>query len=46
MRVSPVGFGFDTQEKVMQEAAETAIPTHYHPEGIKGYRVRPFPVGR
>lgn len=36
MRVSPVGFAFDTQEKVMQEAAASAMPTHDHPEGIKG----------
>ncbi len=36
MRVSPVGFAFDTEEKVIQEAAETAMPTHNHPEGIKG----------
>jgi ADP-ribosylglycohydrolase len=36
MRVSPVGFAFDTVEKVLEEAAETAAPTHNHPEGIKG----------
>lgn len=36
MRVSPVGWWFDTLEKVKSEAAKTALPTHNHPEGIKG----------
>lgn len=36
MRVSPVGFAFDTVEDVLEEAAKTAAPTHNHPEGIKG----------
>ncbi|MGB0839097.1 MAG: ADP-ribosylglycohydrolase family protein [Chitinophagales bacterium] len=36
MRVSPVGFLLDTLEEVMQEAKETAMITHSHPEGIKG----------
>ena len=36
MRVSPVGFAFDTVEEVLEEAAQTAVISHDHPEGIKG----------
>jgi ADP-ribosylglycohydrolase len=36
MRVSPVGFAFDTADTVLLEAARTAEITHNHPEGIKG----------
>ena len=36
MRVSPVGFAFNTLDKVLKEAQKTAEPTHNHPEGIKG----------
>ena len=36
MRVSPVGFAFDTVDKVLEEAKQSAIVTHNHPEGIKG----------
>ena len=36
MRVSPVGFAFDTTENVLREAKNTSIITHDHPEGIKG----------
>lgn len=36
MRVSPVGFAFDTVEEVLAEAKRTAAVTHNHPEGIKG----------
>ncbi|OGD18187.1 MAG: hypothetical protein A2W03_00435 [Candidatus Aminicenantes bacterium RBG_16_63_16] len=36
MRVSPVGFAFETGEDVLREAARTAEFTHNHPEGIKG----------
>lgn len=36
MRVSPVGFGFDNREKVLEEARKTAQVSHNHPEGIKG----------
>jgi len=36
MRVSPVGFAFDTMDKVLSEAAQTAGISHNHPEGIKG----------
>lgn len=36
MRVSPVGFAFDTLEEVLSRAKASAIVTHNHPEGIKG----------
>jgi len=36
MRVSPVGFAFDSTEKVLHQAARCASVTHNHPEGIKG----------
>jgi len=36
MRVSPVGFAFQTVDDVLREAARTAEFTHDHPEGIKG----------
>lgn len=36
MRVAPIGWAFDTEESVMEEAAKTAICSHNHPEGIKG----------
>ena len=36
MRVSPVGWSFDTLEKVLEEAKRSAEVTHNHPEGIKG----------
>jgi ADP-ribosylglycohydrolase len=36
MRVSPVGFAFDSVESVLGEARSTAEVTHNHPEGIKG----------
>ncbi len=36
MRVSPVGFAFDSIERVLDEAAKSAEITHNHPEGIKG----------
>ena len=36
MRVSPVGFAFDTSDSVLQEARRSAEVTHNHPEGIKG----------
>jgi ADP-ribosylglycohydrolase len=36
MRVSPVGFAFNTLDKVMSEAKKSAECTHNHPEGIKG----------
>jgi ADP-ribosylglycohydrolase len=36
MRVSPVGFAFDTLEEVLEQAGRSAAVTHDHPEGIKG----------
>lgn len=36
MRVSPVGFAFDSLETVLEKARATAEVTHDHPEGIKG----------
>lgn len=36
MRVSSVGWFFDTKEDVMKYAEITANPTHNHPEGVKG----------
>ena len=36
MRVSPVGWAFDTSEEVIHQATESAKVTHNHPEGIKG----------
>ena len=36
MRVSAIGWLFDTLEQVREEARKSAIPTHNHPEGIKG----------
>lgn len=36
MRVSPVGFAFDTLEETLAEARRSAEVTHNHPEGIKG----------
>ena len=36
MRVSPVGFAFDTLEETLAEAKRSAEVTHNHPEGIKG----------
>ena len=36
MRVSPVGFAFNTEDEVLSESAKTAGISHNHPEGIKG----------
>ena len=36
MRVSPVGFAFDSTEDILREAEKSAAVTHDHPEGIKG----------
>ena len=36
MRVSPVGFAFDTLDQVLYEAKRSAEVSHNHPEGIKG----------
>jgi ADP-ribosyl-[dinitrogen reductase] hydrolase len=36
MRVSPVGFAFDSVDDVLNEAGKSAAVTHNHPEGVKG----------
>ena len=36
MRVSPVGWAFETLEETLAEAKRSAEVTHDHPEGIKG----------
>ena len=36
MRVSPVGWAFDTLEETLVAAKQSAEITHNHPEGIKG----------
>ena len=36
MRVSPVGWAFDSLEETLDAAAESSRVTHDHPEGIKG----------
>ena len=36
MRVSPIGFAFNSVEEVLNEARRSAEVTHNHPEGIKG----------
>jgi len=38
MRVSPVGFAYDSIDDVLHQAKRTAEVTHNHPEGIKGAR--------
>ena len=36
MRVSPVGWAYDTMERTREVARATAAVSHNHPEGIKG----------
>lgn len=36
MRVSPVGWAYDTLDEVLLQAKRSAEVTHNHPEGIKG----------
>ncbi len=36
MRVSPVAWWFDNLDDVQREAEKAALPTHNHPEGVKG----------
>lgn len=36
MRVSPVGFAFESEVEVLDQAKASAEVTHNHPEGIKG----------
>ena len=36
MRVSPIGFAYDSRDEVLIQAEKSASATHNHPEGIKG----------
>jgi ADP-ribosylglycohydrolase len=36
MRVSPVGWAYETLDEVLEQAKRSAEVTHNHPEGIKG----------
>lgn len=36
MRVSPVAYAFESEDKVLEQAALSAACTHNHPEGVKG----------
>jgi ADP-ribosylglycohydrolase len=36
MRVSPVGWAFDSLEEVLEQSERSAAVTHNHPEGVKG----------
>jgi ADP-ribosylglycohydrolase len=36
MRVSPVGWAFDSVEQVLMQSERSAAVTHNHPEGVKG----------
>lgn len=36
MRVSPIGWAFDTLAETLEEAKRSAIVSHDHPEGVKG----------
>ena len=36
MRVSPIGFAFESMEETLADAQRSAEVTHNHPEGIKG----------
>ena len=38
MRISPVGFAYDTLEEVLERAEYFTAITHNHPEGIRGAR--------
>jgi len=36
MRVSPIGYHYETLQEVLSKSEESASATHNHPEGIKG----------
>jgi ADP-ribosylglycohydrolase len=36
MRVSPIGFAGQTLDEVLEQATQSAVVTHDHPEGIRG----------
>jgi ADP-ribosylglycohydrolase len=44
MRVSPVGFAYDTEAEVLHHAERSAAVTHNHPEGIKGAQATAFSI--
>ena len=44
MRVSPIGYAFDNQKRVLSEAEASAAITHNHPEGIKGVQATAMAV--
>lgn len=45
MRVSPIGWIFDTEQAVLDEARKSAVCTHNHPEGIKGAQATAISIG-
>jgi ADP-ribosylglycohydrolase len=44
MRVSPIGFAFDSEDRVLDEARKSAEISHNHPEGVKGAQATAFAV--
>ena len=46
MRVSPVGWAFDTAAEVLDEAARSAAVTHSHPDGVAGAQATALAVFR
>ena len=44
MRVSPVGFAFNTEKEVLKQAKKSSECTHNHPEGIKGDQAVAFAI--
>jgi ADP-ribosylglycohydrolase len=46
MRVSPVGWAFDSVETVLAAARASAVVTHDHPEGVKGAQATALAVFR
>ena len=42
MRVSPVAHWYEDEFQVLDAAADTAIPTHNHDEGVKGHKQLPW----
>jgi ADP-ribosylglycohydrolase len=46
MRVSPVGFAYNTEHDVLDEATKTAEFSHDHPEGVKGAQATALAIFR
>jgi ADP-ribosylglycohydrolase len=44
MRVSPVGWAFDTRREVLREAERSAAVTHNHADGVEGARATALAV--